>query len=114
MIGRAIRAAGADESRHQVVIEVTSEGPRITYLGVQLGDVDAMPTEAVQERIAALRGLLVSQRLPHWFVQGISTEVGLLEAIVLQRISEQLTIDQVTTDEILPPIDGVGLDRWSL
>lgn len=115
MIGRAIRSAEIDQSRHTVVIEVTADGdPRVTYLGVQLGDVELVTTEAVQARIAALRGLLVQRVWPRWITECISTEVGLLEAVVLQRMAHQMTIDQATTDDILPPIDGARLDRWSL
>lgn len=114
MVGRAVRSAEGTASRHQIVIEVVDGKPRCTYLGVNLGQVDQLSVGEIEERIGGLRQLIVSQRLPQWIVQAISTEVGLLEAVAMQRLSHQMTIDQASTDRVLPPLDGIRLEGWEL
>ena len=102
-IGRAIRSLERHESVHQIVCTVVDGRIEWKYLGVHIPDVEEMPDEVIEERIALLRELLTTRELGQWVVQAITTETAMLRAALVQRVNRQMSID-----DILPPIDGVS------
>lgn len=88
-----------------MVVRVVGGEAHAAYLGVQLPDVAAMESEAIEGRLAELRALVPSVRGVTWLLQGVTTEMAMLEAVLIHR-SHQLPIEAV--DLILPPMDGVA------